>query len=83
MVGIRTGHVAVQALGVPALDKAANPVSFLAGRDLEWFSELWQLSWIWIGCCLAGYRSVEELMLDPYLDAEEKGIGLVLECGRL
>ena len=73
MVGIHAGHVAVQALGVPALGKAADPVSFLAGRDLEWLSELWQLSWIWIGCCLARYRSVEELILDPYLDVEENG----------
>ena len=75
--------MAVQVIGAPALDKATNPVSFLAGRDLEWPSELWQLSWIWIGCCLAGYRSVEELILDPYLDVEEKGISLVLEHGRL
>ena len=28
-------HVAVQAPGAPALGKAANPVSFLAGRDLD------------------------------------------------
>ena len=73
MVGICAGHMAVQVLRAPALDKADNPVSFLAGRDLEWLSELWQLSWIWIGCCLAGYRSVEELILDPYLDVEENG----------
>ena len=35
MVGMCAGHMAVQVLGVPALDRATNPVSFLAGRDLE------------------------------------------------
>ena len=34
-------------------------------------------------CCPGRHRSVEELVLNPYLNAEEEGMGPRLECERL
>ena len=50
--------MAVQALGVPTLEKVANPVFSLAGRDLEGVPGLGQLALVGKGCCLEGYGSV-------------------------
>ena len=57
-VGIRVARVAVQALGVPALDRVTNPAFSLAGRVLKGVPGLEQLTQIgWVGWP-EGYGSV-------------------------
>ena len=50
--------MAVQVLGALALEKVANPVFSLAGRDLEGVPGLGQLALAGKGCCLERYGSV-------------------------
>ena len=65
-VGIHAWHVAVQALGAPTLEKVANPVFSLAGRDLEGVPGLGQLALVGKGCCLEGYGSVDQYQSHTY-----------------
>ena len=78
---MHAGHVAVQALRAQALG-VADP-ALLARRVLDPSCRLRLLAWTGRAGCLAGRGSVWEARLDPYLYAEEEGLGPRLERGRL